>query len=152
MPGRDTVARRRRTKDCRNRWFSPTVLYMVDGPDAWSAYLRRMVDRQGWSVARLARESGLHRTTIFGWLKDGSSSVTIASVHAVADALGDSRTNALAAAGNVRDEELEVIQGMPWSDARKARAVERLNVLREEEKARRIEDLKFMAESDEEAS
>lgn len=122
---------------------------MVDGPDAWSAYLRRMTDRPGWSVARLARESKLHRATIFGWIKDGSGSVTIASVHAIADALGDSRASALAAAGNVRDEEMEIILGMPWSDARKARQVERLHRLREEEKARRIADLTFMAEDDE---
>lgn len=103
-------------------------------------------------MARLAREAGLHRATIFGWLKDGSSSVTIASVHAIADALGDNRANALAAAGNVRDEEMEIILGMPWSDARKARQVERLHKLREEEKARRIADLAFMAEDDEEAA
>jgi transcriptional regulator with XRE-family HTH domain len=153
IPGRDTVARRRRIRLYRNRWLGPTVLYVVDGPDAWSAYLRRAVDRPGWSVARLARESGLHRATIFGWIKEGSSSVTISSVHAIADALGDARTNTLAAAGNVRDEAVERINAQPWSDAKKALAIERLQRIREEERARELADIEAIAQlSEPEAS
>lgn len=63
----------------------------------WPAYLRRMTSRPGWSVARLARESGINRATIFGWIKgDG---VTVASVNLIAKALGDDPAHALAAAG-----------------------------------------------------
>jgi len=66
-------------------------------PDDWASYLRRMTKRPGWSVARLARESGINRATIFGWMKgDG---VTVGSVKIVAQALGDDEGHALAAAG-----------------------------------------------------
>lgn len=149
MPALRTVARRRRRRDFKSRWFETTVLHVVDSPDAWSAYLRRMTARPGWSVARLARDSGLHRSTIFGWIKEGGGSTTIASVYAIADAFGDTRASALAAAGNVRDEEVEVILAMDWSEAKKVKAIERLNQLRAEEKARRIADIQFMAEADE---
>ncbi|MEU5938663.1 helix-turn-helix transcriptional regulator [Micromonospora sp. NPDC047548] len=63
----------------------------------WAGYLRRMTSRPGWSVARLAREAGIHRGTIFGWIK--GEGVTVASVKAIAKALGDDEAHALAAAG-----------------------------------------------------
>jgi transcriptional regulator with XRE-family HTH domain len=71
-----------------------------DGLETWADYLRRMTNRPGWSVARLARESGIHRATIFKWLA-GKGGVNVASVRAVAAALGDDPANALRAAGNV---------------------------------------------------
>lgn len=66
----------------------------------WGSYLRRMTSRPGWSVARLARESNIHRGTIFKWIA-GKGGVTVASVRAIANALGDDPANALRAAGNV---------------------------------------------------
>ncbi|NBE80350.1 helix-turn-helix domain-containing protein [Micromonospora rubida] len=66
----------------------------------WAGYLRRMTRRPGWSVARLAREAGINKSTIFGWIKgDG---VTVASVKAIAKALGDDEAHALAAAGGAK--------------------------------------------------
>lgn len=122
--------------------------------DAWSAYLKRMTSRPGWSVARLARESGLHRSGIFAWIKNGADgSVTIRSVYLVADALQDDRANALQAAGNLppaRDEEVDLILNSPWSDAEKSRMIDRLMRRREEEKIRRVEDLRFLIDGDSE--
>ncbi|MEU0081405.1 hypothetical protein ABZY58_26185 [Micromonospora tulbaghiae] len=73
-----------------------------------------MTKRPGWSVARLARESGVNRATIFGWMKgDG---VTVASVKMIARALGDDEAHALAAAGGAAaggdqlDADLRIIQ------------------------------------------
>lgn len=81
---------------------------MGDGSvETWGAYIKRMVDRPGWSVARLAREAGIHRATIFGWIKDDTPSLTVASVRAIAQALGDDIDNALRAAGNVEPENWE---------------------------------------------
>lgn len=78
---------------------------MGDGSvETWGAYIKRMVDRPGWSVARLAREAGIHRATIFGWIKDDTPSLTVASVRAIAQALGDDIDNALRAAGSVEPE------------------------------------------------
>lgn len=73
----------------------------------WPTYLRRMTSRPGWSVAKLAREARIHRGTIFGWLKGEQPNV--ASVRAVAEALGDDPANAAAAAagGAALPEELD---------------------------------------------
>ncbi|MGC5033034.1 helix-turn-helix domain-containing protein [Micromonospora sp. DT229] len=88
---------------------------MGDDPmpvEDWASYLRRMTKRPGWSVARLAREAGINKSTIFGWMKgDG---VTVASVKAIAKALGDDEAHALAAAGGAQrgdalDSDLRII-------------------------------------------
>lgn len=100
---------------------------MSDAPapgDNWAGYLRRMTKRPGWSVARLARESGIHRATIFKWLA-GEEGVTIDSVRRIATALGDNPDNALRAAGNpgggdALDEEMALIDRAPVGDALKA--------------------------------
>ena len=60
-----------------------------------------MTSRPGWSVARLARESGIHRATIFEWMKGSSDSVTIGSVRAIAAALDDDLENALRAGASL---------------------------------------------------
>jgi len=149
MTNRDTVVRRRRCQSFRSRWFEPTVIHVVDGGDAWSAYLRRMTSRPGWSVARLARESGLHRSSIFNWIRDGAEAITIQSVYMIADALGDERANALKAAGNLpaeRDAEVDLILASNRTDAQKAALIERLMLRREEERQRRLQDLEFVLE------
>lgn len=96
----DAVAKEQRPPNYRCRWISAYRAPMGDAsPPAedWAGYLRRMTSRPGWSIARLAREAGVNRSTIFGWIKgDG---VTVASVKQIAKALGDSEADALAAAG-----------------------------------------------------
>ncbi|WP_416902716.1 helix-turn-helix domain-containing protein [Micromonospora echinospora] len=90
---------------------------MSDGREireSWAEYLRRMTDRPGWSVAKLARESKIHRATIFKWMS-GKGGANMASVQAIADALGDDAANALRAASNSGaieddfDEDLRII-------------------------------------------
>lgn len=79
--------------------------HMSDGRqrESWAEYLRRMTERPGWSVARLARESGVHRATLFRWMS-GKGGSNVASVRAIAKALGDDPANALRAAGNIEGE------------------------------------------------
>lgn len=72
---------------------------MSDGPTAWSEFLAEMVARPGWSVARLAREATLNRSTIFRWLR-GDGGLTIHSVRKVAQALGVDPASAMLAAGS----------------------------------------------------
>lgn len=151
MPSRDTVVRRRRLECFRSRWFEPTVLYVAESGDAWSEYLRRMTSRPGWSVARLARESGLHRSAIFGWIKDGAQGISIRSVYLIADALGDDRANALKAAGNLppeRDVEVDLILASDRPDSVKERMIRRLMDRREEERQRRLDDIRFALDED----
>lgn len=80
---------------------------MSDGSDRepandWAKYLRDITERPGWSVARLARDSGLHRSTLFRWLEgNAGKTVTLRSVQLVANAVGDDLPTALRAAGGV---------------------------------------------------
>lgn len=115
----------------------------------WSEYLRRMTKRSGWSVARLSRESGIHRATIFDWIK-GDGGVTIDSIRRIAAALGDDLETALRAAGNAggatidgkTDEEVAIIMAAPVDDALKKMMLRRLEERRERDRQRRIEDFK----------
>lgn len=115
----------------------------------WPAYLRRMTKRPGWSVAKLSRDSGIHRGTIFGWIK-GDGGVTVDSVQRVAQALGDDPSNALRAAGNVgspaavEDEEMAVIDRAPVDDALKEKMRRKVFERRERERLARLADLQDM--------
>jgi transcriptional regulator with XRE-family HTH domain len=116
----------------------------------WAGYLRRMTNRSGWSVARLSRDSGVHRGTIFKWMS-GKGGVTLASVRSIAAALGDDPTNALRAAGSAggaplpdADEELDLIMAADVDNQTKQVMVERLLERRERERQARIADLQFM--------
>lgn len=71
------------------------------GASEWAKYLRAATNRPGWTVARLARESGIARSTLFRWLKDGGERVTIALVRRIAEAVGDDPANAIKAAGSL---------------------------------------------------
>jgi transcriptional regulator with XRE-family HTH domain len=115
----------------------------------WPAYLRRMTKRPGWNVARLARESGIHRGTIFKWIAGGSG-VTVDSVRRVALALGDDLENAFHAAGNVgapmpgEDEELALIERAPVDAALKDVMRRKLFERRERERLDRLAYLQDM--------
>jgi transcriptional regulator with XRE-family HTH domain len=129
---------------------------MSDAPtpgDNWASYLRRMTKRPGWSVARLARDSKIHRATIFKWIA-GEPGVTIDSVRRIALALGDEPENALRAAGNIpgdaapapQDEEVALIMRAPVDDDLREIMLRKLYELRERDRQRRIEDLQTMIE------
>lgn len=116
--------------------------------DAWSAYLRRMTARPGWSVARLHRESGIAKSTIFRWLAEGAGAgLTIQSVFLVADALGDDRRRAVEAAGNLppeHDEGIALILASNRSDGVKAQMVDRYLRRVEEARQRTLDDIRFL--------
>lgn len=115
-----------------------------------------MTTRPGWSVARLHRESGIARSTLFRWISDGAGSgITIESVYLVADAFGDDRATALKAAGGLppeRDAEVDLILNSDRTDAVKAAMINRLMERREQERQRRIADLEWMLGQGEEAA
>jgi transcriptional regulator with XRE-family HTH domain len=54
---------------------------------ALKAAMAPMLERPGWSVARLSRETGIQRGTIYGWWR-GDARPTRASMERVARALG----------------------------------------------------------------
>lgn len=123
------------------------------GLSDWGAYLKRMTSRPGWSVARLARESGIHRATIFDWMRGGGESVTIASVRAVARALGDDLETALRAvaslnASSPRDEEMDQIMSAPVDEDMKRRMITRLLELQEQDRQQRIQVVRWMVDTE----
>lgn len=124
---------------------------MATKRDAWSAYLRRMTGRPGWTVARLARESGIARSSIFRWIAEGGEGITIESVYRIADAFGEDRAEALHAAGNMPerqvDEEIALILASEFPEATKTQMIERLVRRRQEERERRMEDLRWLLEA-----
>lgn len=133
---------------------------MDDGraePNDWGAYLKRMTARPGWSVARLARESGIHRATIFDWIRGGGESVTIASVRAVARALDDDLESALRAVANLdsapgsRDEEMELILSAPVSTEMQKQMISRILELREQDRQQRLRVIRWMVDHQSEA-
>lgn len=75
----------------------------------WGRYLKEATDRDGWSVARLAREAGMDRGTIFRWISSGGERITIDSVRRIAAAIGDDLDDALRAASGLppKDETYE---------------------------------------------
>jgi transcriptional regulator with XRE-family HTH domain len=120
----------------------------------WGAYLRRMTRRPGWSVARLARESGIHRATIFEWMNGTGESVTIASVRAIAEALNDDLANALRAVASLesspspRDEEMDLITSAPVDDDIKRRMIAQMLELREQDRQQRLRVWSWMVENE----
>lgn len=117
--------------------------------DGWSAYLRRMTSRPGWSVAKLAREAGLHRSTVFGWIKEGGDGLTVTSVMQIATALGDDPINALRAAAGIPertyDEEIAFVVNHPTLRPRSKETL--LRLIRERRAAQRqqaIDDTRRM--------
>ncbi len=81
-----------------------------DGRGRWATYLRDLTDRPGWSVKRLATESGVHRSTIFRWLNGNVRNVTMDSVRAIARASGDDEATVTWAAADVLAEGDEGLQ------------------------------------------
>lgn len=107
---RGSVAQMRLTPRYVGRSRLPYRVHVSDAPEvpadgqrelgSWSRYLSELTSRPGWSVTRLAQESGLHRSTIYRWRGGDVRNVTIDSVKAVAHAVGDDETDALRAAGD----------------------------------------------------
>jgi transcriptional regulator with XRE-family HTH domain len=105
-----------------------------------------MTRRPDWSVAKLARESGIARQTIFEWMRDGGESVTVGSVRRIAEALGDDVSNALLAAGGV-DEEISAIHQSNLDPAAKADLMEYVKTLREAQRSVRRQEIEALLRS-----
>src|SRR5262245_46126162 len=80
------------------RWSQPIygdhVAEQTDAPDAeteWMAYLREIQSREGWSIARVARESGgkIHKATLFRMMTGKTKRVPVHVVRLVAVTVGD---------------------------------------------------------------
>jgi transcriptional regulator with XRE-family HTH domain len=107
-----------------------------------------MTSRPGWSIQRLADEAGIHRNTIFRWMK-GTRNPTVANVRLIAAALGDDLENALRAAGNASeaatfDETMEMIRKSNLGDEQKKELVKQLLVRRDRAEQHLREDFEMI--------
>lgn len=97
-----TVAWMPRLSGCSRRQDATYRMHVSNTDETptteWARYLKEATDRPGWSVARLAREAEVDRTTVFRWIKGGGGNITIESVRRIADAIGDDLEDALRAA------------------------------------------------------
>jgi hypothetical protein len=73
--------------------------------DDWGRYLTDLADQLPGGVAEMARRTGVHRSTIFGWISEGGQKVTVASVLAIARGVDADPRTALLAAANLLQEE-----------------------------------------------
>lgn len=69
-----------------------------DGKDTWTEFLEALLARPGWSVTRLAQESGMHRSHIYRMLRGDTKTVTVDTVHMIAKGGQASLAEALHAA------------------------------------------------------
>lgn len=136
---------------------SPATAYRVHmsntgAKSSWARYIKEATERDGWSGARLARESGVNRTTIYRWTKDEGGNVTVDRVRRIALALGDDPDEALRHAGNIvestpaeaEDEEVALIMRAPVDDGLRQVMLSKLYERRERDRQRRIEDFQTM--------
>lgn len=134
-------------------WEAKYRVRMRDGsegepPSEWARYLRERVTRPGWSVVRLARESNVHRSTIFRWLKGSTTNVTAERVHRVARAFGEDPAVALLAIGDVlqaedaelddMDFEIQMIEDSNLSRPQKDAMIREAKRLRDRQRAERL--------------
>jgi transcriptional regulator with XRE-family HTH domain len=66
--------------------------------DPWTEYLESLLARPEWNVARLAQASGIHRATIYRWLRGDIKNITVESVRMIAKGGEGSLAAALTAA------------------------------------------------------
>lgn len=100
------VAHVRRTVAYTRRSEATYPVHVRDGQEtggSWAEYIREITTRPDWSVARLARDSGISRSQIFRWKAGEVTDVKVESVKAVARAVGDREEIALRAAGDALD-------------------------------------------------
>ena len=122
----------------------------------WATFAKAARTGARLSQSELARRLGVDRTTIFRWESGRARPESADMVRAFADVLDIDLEEALAAAGlrpgveapkeptRERDEEMELILTADVDDRLKQIMIERLLELRERDKQRRIEDLKFI--------
>jgi transcriptional regulator with XRE-family HTH domain len=106
---------------------------------SWARYLQEVADRPGWSVTRLANEAGVHRSTIYRWIKGDTGGTTVELVNRIASAAGDPASIALAAAADVL--------GQTDPDAAEV-AMVMASDLPESVKSELVEELRRMARAD----
>lgn len=116
------------------------------GSETWGDYIRRLTKRKGWSVARLARESGFNPATLFEWMREeGGESVKAASIVAIAHAAGEDPMIGFRAAAGLtteepEDQELALVLNAELPGDAKDEIIASILVRRERDRESRMQD------------
>jgi transcriptional regulator with XRE-family HTH domain len=117
-----------------------------DAGGTWGIYLRRLANRPGWNVTKLARASGLDPSTVFEWIRtDSGEKVKTSTLLALADAVGESPVDAFRAAagimeGDPDDTEIADVLKSDLDDDGKQEIIEDILDRRERDRERRRRD------------
>lgn len=101
-----SVARLRRTTVYTRSTDASYGVHVSDGddtPNDWARFLRDITSRPGGSVAKLARDADIHRSTIFRWLRGDIRNITLDSVRRIARAAQVDYSVALQAARSLME-------------------------------------------------
>lgn len=102
----------------------------------WGRYLRRITKDRNPTIKELAERAGIHRATLSEYIREGAESVTIGIVRAIAKAANDEFINALLAAGNIPQNDVDaeirtVLDADDLDDVQKMHIIELLEQERE---------------------
>lgn len=70
----------------------------------WAKYVRFAVERCGGNVSQLRHKSGVSRSSLYRWMNDDGTRVTIEKATQIAHAIGDDPRNAIRAAGSLLED------------------------------------------------
>lgn len=80
------------------------VTRRTDGePTDWAKYVKEAVAQCGGNVSLLRQKSGVSRSSLYRWMSDDGTRVTIEKARQIAEAIGDDPRNAIRAAGSLLD-------------------------------------------------
>lgn len=127
---------------------------MLDGNEAvneWGTFVRDLTKRPGWSIVRLSRAAGIHRSTIFRWIKGDSKNVRLLNIKIFAAAAEVDYHTALQAATGIRrqtDEQdqaaIRIILESDAGDAVKHELIEHVRARRIEHEAERRREIELI--------
>jgi transcriptional regulator with XRE-family HTH domain len=86
------------------------------GNSEWAKYVRNAVMECQANVSLLRQRSGVSRSSIYRWLADDGTRVTIDSARKIARAIGDDPSNAIRAAGALLDRGNDGLGGLDPND------------------------------------
>lgn len=122
----------------------------------WATYIKNLRKATGLGRPELARRLGVDPSTVWRWETERQKPESPDVPKVLAELFHIDLDEVLAAAGlkpdtpvpaeptRERDEEVELILSAPVSDRIKQRMLDRLEVLREQDKQRRINDIGFI--------
>jgi hypothetical protein len=114
--------------------------------ETWGKYIKRLSDRPGWSVVRIARGAGMNPATLFEYIRlDDGRGVKASTIAKVARGAEDDPVNAFRAAAGLtsedpEDEEIAMVLTSTLDDDGKSEIIEDILRRRDRDRQHRMQD------------